>query len=62
VDAAVASAVVTMLAVVHSPWWAAAYSVVALVCWTRIALSYHTIAQTAAGTALGMATAALWLL
>jgi membrane-associated phospholipid phosphatase len=62
VDAAVASAVVTMLAVVHSPWWVAAYAVVALVCWTRVALSYHTIAQTAAGTALGMATAAAWLL
>ncbi|MFH0246167.1 hypothetical protein ACGRHY_27965 [Streptomyces sp. HK10] len=62
VDAAVASSVVTMLAVVHTPWWTLAYSLVALVCWTRTALSYHTIAQTAAGSALGTATATLWLL
>lgn len=62
VDAAVASAVVTMLAVVGSPLWAAAYGMVALVCWTRVALGYHTVAQTAAGTAMGMATALVWLL
>lgn len=62
VDAAVASAVVTMLAVVGSPLWAAAYGMVALVCWTRVSLGYHTVAQTAAGTAMGMATALVWLL
>ncbi|MEY9840569.1 hypothetical protein [Streptacidiphilus sp. EB103A] len=61
VDAAVASAVVTMLTVVGSPWWAAAYAAVALVCWTRVVLAFHTTAQTLAGTAMGLATALLWL-
>ncbi|MFF2142176.1 hypothetical protein [Kitasatospora sp. NPDC058190] len=61
VDSAVASAVVTMLAVVHSPWWVAAYSLVVAVCWSRVALTYHTRAQTVAGAALGAATAAAWL-
>jgi membrane-associated phospholipid phosphatase len=61
VDAAVASAVVTMLAVVGGPWWLPAYALVALVCWTRVVLGYHTVAQTAVGTTLGMATALLWL-
>lgn len=61
VDSAVASAVVTMLAVVADPWWTAAYGLTLLVCWTRVSLGYHTAAQTAAGTALGMATALLWL-
>lgn len=61
VDCAVASSVVTMLAVVADPWWSAAYGLTVVVCWTRVALGYHTAAQTAAGTALGMATALLWL-
>lgn len=60
VDAAVASAVVTMLTVVGSPWWALAYAAVAVVCWTRVALTYHTLAQTLAGTALGLATVLAW--
>ncbi|MET9611625.1 hypothetical protein [Kitasatospora indigofera] len=57
VDCAVASAVAGMLAVVHSPWWLAGYAVVAVVCWTRVALGYHTVAQTVAGTGLGAAAA-----
>lgn len=61
VDAAVASAVVTMLTVVGSPWWALAYAGVALVCWTRVALGFHTLTQTMAGTAMGLATALLWV-
>lgn len=61
VDCAVASSVVTMLAVVAGPWWSAAYTLTLLVCWTRVSLGYHTAAQTAAGTALGLATALLWL-
>ncbi len=60
-DAAVASAVVTMLAVVRTPWWILAYGVVMAVCWTPVALSYHTVAQALAGAGLGMATASLWL-
>ncbi|WP_327673284.1 hypothetical protein [Kitasatospora sp. NBC_00458] len=61
VDSAVASAVVTVLAVVHSPWWIAAYPLVAVVCWSRVALTYHTTAQAVAGASLGAATAAAWL-
>ncbi|MFF2041893.1 hypothetical protein ACFVVX_15805 [Kitasatospora sp. NPDC058170] len=60
VDSAVACAVVTMLAVVHSPWWIAAYPLVIAVCWSRVALTYHSVAQTAAGAALGAATASAW--
>ncbi|MFF8383990.1 hypothetical protein [Streptomyces kanasensis] len=62
VDSAVASSVVTLLACVHSPWWLAAYAMTAAVCWSRVALRYHTVAQTAAGAALGAATGLAHLL
>lgn len=62
VDAAVASLVVAILAVVHSPWWACAYLLVAAVCWSRVALTYHTTAQTLAGTTLGAASALVLLI
>ncbi|MFI9047469.1 hypothetical protein [Streptomyces sp. NPDC053427] len=62
VDSAVASAVVAMLAVVHSPWWLLAFILTAAVCWSRVALTYHTVAQTVAGATLGAATAAAFLL
>ncbi|MFE9118506.1 hypothetical protein [Streptomyces sp. NPDC007172] len=61
VDSAVASAVVALLAVVHSPWWLPAYAVTVAVCWSRVALSYHTVTQTVAGAALGAATSAAFL-
>ncbi|MFF3069225.1 hypothetical protein [Kitasatospora sp. NPDC057936] len=61
VDSAVASSVVTLLTVVHSLWWIAAYPLAVAVCWSRVALQYHTVAQTVAGAALGAATAAAWL-
>ncbi|MFJ8383918.1 hypothetical protein ACIQ9Q_05280 [Streptomyces sp. NPDC094438] len=61
VDSAVASAVVALLAVVHSPWWLLAYAMTVAVCWSRVALRYHTIAQTVAGGALGAATSAAFL-
>ncbi|MEV8524125.1 hypothetical protein AB0451_08185 [Streptomyces sp. NPDC052000] len=61
VDAAVASAVVALLAVVHSPWWLLAYAMTVAVCWSRVALRYHTVAQTVAGGALGAATSAAFL-
>ncbi|MCT9088990.1 hypothetical protein N4G70_08925 [Streptomyces sp. ASQP_92] len=61
VDSAVASAVVALLAVVHSPWWLLAYTVTVAVCWSRVALTYHTVMQTVAGAALGAATAAAFL-
>ncbi|MFE6916989.1 phosphatase PAP2 family protein [Streptomyces rubiginosohelvolus] len=56
VDSAVASAAVSLLAVVHSPWWITAYALTAAVCWSRVALGYHTVAQTLAGAGLGAAT------
>ncbi|MFI6684147.1 hypothetical protein [Streptomyces sp. NPDC050485] len=61
VDSAVASAVVALLAVVHSPWWLLAYAMTVAVCWSRVALRYHTVAQTVAGGALGAATAAAFV-
>ncbi|MBQ0862384.1 hypothetical protein [Streptomyces sp. RK75] len=62
VDAAVAAAVVAMLAVVHSVWWLpGAGPLVVAVCWSRIALRYHTVAQTAAGATLGLVTTGAWL-
>ncbi|MET9533682.1 MULTISPECIES: hypothetical protein [unclassified Streptomyces] len=62
VDSAVASAVVAMLAAVHAPWWIAGYVLVAAVCWSRVALAYHSVAQTVAGASLGAATAAVLVL
>ncbi|MDH6130996.1 membrane-associated phospholipid phosphatase [Kitasatospora sp. MAA4] len=62
VDSAVASAVVAMLAAVQSPWWLLAYPLVAAVCWSRVALTYHSVAQTVAGASLGLATAGVWLI
>ncbi|MFJ2023493.1 hypothetical protein ACIODW_06710 [Streptomyces sp. NPDC087897] len=56
VDASVASAAVALLAVVHSPWWLAAYTLTVAACWSRVALGYHTVAQTVAGAGLGAAT------
>ncbi|MET9515182.1 hypothetical protein [Streptomyces sp. NPDC002994] len=61
VDSAVASAVVALLAVVHSRWWLLAYAMTAAVCWSRVALRYHTVAQTVAGAALGAATTTAFL-
>ncbi|MFF3617878.1 hypothetical protein [Streptomyces sp. NPDC002467] len=61
VDAAVASGVVALLAVVHSPWWLLAYTLTAAMCWSRVALTYHTVAQTIAGAALGACTTAAFL-
>lgn len=61
VDASVASAVVALLAAVHSPWWLCAYAMAAAVSWSRVALGYHTVGQVTAGTALGAATATVFL-
>ncbi|MFJ6012376.1 hypothetical protein [Streptomyces sp. NPDC092952] len=57
VDAAVASAVVALLAAVHSPWWLLGYTMTVAVCWSRVALRYHTVAQVIAGASLGATTA-----
>ncbi|MFI6848923.1 hypothetical protein OG535_02115 [Kitasatospora sp. NBC_00085] len=61
VDSAVASAVVALAAAVHSPWWWGCGPAVVAVCWSRVALRYHTLGQTVAGAGLGAATgAAAW--
>ncbi|MFF5566366.1 hypothetical protein ACFY7Z_07365 [Streptomyces sp. NPDC012623] len=62
VDAAVASAVVALLASAHSPWWLLGYGMTLAVCWSRVALTYHTVAQTVAGAGLGAATSVAFLL
>jgi membrane-associated phospholipid phosphatase len=62
VDAAVASLIVAILSVVHSAWWICAYLLVAAVCWSRVALTYHTTVQTLAGASLGAATAMAFLI
>ncbi|MGW2231188.1 hypothetical protein [Streptomyces formicae] len=61
VDSAVASAVVALLAVVHSPWWLVGYAATVVVCWSRVALRYHTVWQTVAGATLGALTAVAWV-
>ncbi|WP_406452011.1 hypothetical protein OG782_17540 [Streptomyces sp. NBC_00876] len=61
VDASVASGVVALLAAAHSPWWLLGYVLTAAVCWSRVALGYHTVGQVSAGTVLGAATAGVFL-
>jgi len=58
VHAAVSSGSVAILALTYGPWLLAAYPLVALIGWSRIALRDHTPAQVAAGTALGAVVAA----
>ncbi|MEE1929528.1 hypothetical protein V1J52_15275 [Streptomyces sp. TRM 70351] len=53
VHAAVSSGSVVLLALAYGPWLLAAYPLVALVGWSRVALRDHTPAQVLAGTALG---------
>jgi hypothetical protein len=61
VDSAVACAVVALLSASHSPWWLCAAVPAVAVCWSRVALRYHSVAQTVAGAAAGAATAAGFL-
>jgi membrane-associated phospholipid phosphatase len=58
VHSAVSSGAVAMLALAYGPWMLAAYALVVLVGWSRIALRDHTPAQVVAGAALGAAVAA----
>ncbi|UQX03465.1 phosphatase PAP2 family protein [Streptomyces sp. RerS4] len=58
VHTAVSSGALVMLAFAYGPWALAAYPLVALVGWSRVALRDHTLAQVLVGTALGAATAA----
>jgi membrane-associated phospholipid phosphatase len=58
VHSAVSAGAVGMLALAYGPWMLAAFALVALVGWSRIALRDHTPAQVIAGAALGAGVAA----
>ncbi|MER6076951.1 hypothetical protein [Streptomyces sp. NPDC001833] len=53
VHTAVAAGAIAILTVGVSGWWAAAFPLVVLIGWSRVALRDHTLGQVAAGTALG---------
>ncbi len=53
VHAAVAGGAVAMLAFVYGPWLLVLVALVALVCWARVAVEDHTVAQVVVGAALG---------
>lgn len=57
VHAAVASGSIAILALDYGPWLLAAYSLVALIGWSRVALRDHTPAQVVAGAVLGSVVA-----
>ncbi|KDQ66966.1 MULTISPECIES: hypothetical protein [Streptomyces] len=57
VHTAVASGVVSILAVAVSPWTLLGYAVVAAIAWSRASLRDHTPAQTIAGAVLGAVAA-----
>jgi hypothetical protein len=50
-----------MLALTWGAPWLACYALVGLVAWSRAELKDHTSAQAAAGTALGAASALIFL-
>ncbi|WP_331770731.1 hypothetical protein OG948_44575 (plasmid) [Embleya sp. NBC_00888] len=58
VDCAVVSGIVALLAVAGGPWWSTGCLAVGVVCWSRVALRHHTLAQAVAGALLGAATGA----
>lgn len=59
IHCAVASGSVAILALTYGPFVLAAYLLVALLGWSRVALGDHTVAQAVGGTVLGAAAAAL---
>lgn len=64
VHTSVSAGAVAILAAGISPWWAAAFPLVVLIGWSRVALRDHTLSQVAAGTALGALVASavfIWL-
>ncbi|MFI5766290.1 hypothetical protein ACIA8F_35825 [Streptomyces sp. NPDC051563] len=58
VHAAVSAGSLAMLAMTYGPWLLLACPVVAVVCWSRVELKDHTLAQVIAGTAVGALAAA----
>lgn len=59
IHCAVASGSVTILALTYGPLVAAAYALVVLLGWSRVAVEDHTVAQVVAGAVLGAGAAAL---
>ncbi|HTX26394.1 MAG TPA: hypothetical protein VME19_05180 [Streptosporangiaceae bacterium] len=59
IHCAVASGSVAILAFTFGPLVLLAYVLVALLCWSRVALGDHTVSQVIAGAALGAGAAAL---
>ncbi|MEU8806299.1 hypothetical protein ACN6K5_002294 [Streptomyces violaceoruber] len=57
VHTAVASGVVSILAVAVSPWTLLGYAIVSAIAWSRASLRDHTPAQTIAGAVLGAVAA-----
>jgi membrane-associated phospholipid phosphatase len=53
VHATVAGGALAMLAFLYGPWLLALAPLVALVCWARVAVTDHTVAQVIAGAVLG---------
>ena len=53
VHAAVAGGAVAMAAFTYGPWLLVLVPLVALVCWSRVVVEYHTVAQVAVGAVLG---------
>jgi hypothetical protein len=59
IHCAVASGSVAILTLTYGPLVLAAYALVALLGWSRVALADHTVAQVVAGSVLGAGAAAL---
>jgi membrane-associated phospholipid phosphatase len=59
IHCAVASGSVAILAFTYGPLALLGYVLVALLCWSRVALGDHTVPQVIAGSALGAGAAAL---
>jgi membrane-associated phospholipid phosphatase len=53
VHATVAGGAVAMVSYVYGPWWLLLAVLVALVCWARVVVEDHTVAQVVVGTLLG---------
>jgi hypothetical protein len=51
--ATVAGGAVATVALIYGPWWLALAILLGLVCWSRVKLTDHTVAQVVAGALLG---------
>lgn len=60
--AAVAACTVCLLALLYGPWFLLGFAMVAAICWSRVQLRDHTVAQVVVGTLLGILSATPLLL